>query len=120
MPPPSCSSPVGLPVFHDFRNRLLEKPLHHYAESLRPIELPADIVELLQTVATLDVRQFPDGRNLVAAHAAERWNRWFAALLTNAEAEAMFEREGPAVGTEPHFGAVPRPFSSGGTENRAS
>jgi len=42
-------------VFHDFRNRLLEKPLHHYAESLRPIELPADIVELLQTVATLDV-----------------------------------------------------------------
>ncbi len=98
----------------------LEKPLHHYAESSRPIELPADIVELLQTVATLDVRQFPDGRNLVAAHAAERWNRWFAALRTNAEAEAMFEREGPAVGTEPHFGAVPRPFSSGGTENRAS
>ncbi len=92
----------------------------HYAESSRPIELPADVVELLQTVATLDVRQFPDGRNHVAAHVAERWNRWFAALLTNAEAEAMFEREGPAVGTEPHFGAVPRPFSSGGTENRAS
>ena len=71
----------------------------HYAESSRPIELAADIVKLLQTVATLDVREFPDGRNHIAAHAGECWNRWFEALLTDAEAEAAFEREGLGIGT---------------------
>ena len=71
----------------------------HYAESSRPVALPADIVKLLQTVAALDVRQFPDGRNHIAAHAGELWSRWFEALLTDAEAEATFEREGPGIGT---------------------
>jgi hypothetical protein len=71
----------------------------HYAESSRAIELPADIVKLLQTVAAVDGRQFPGGRKLVAAHAGELWNRWFEALLTDAEAEATFEREDLGIGT---------------------
>ena len=75
----------------------------HYAESSHPVELPVDIVKLLQTVAALDVRQFPDGRNHVAAHAGELWNRWFEALLMDAEAEVPFEREGLVIDTfEPH------------------
>ena len=60
-------------------------------------------MKLLQSVGAADGRQFPGGRNLVAAHAGELWNRWFEALLMDAEAEVPFEREGLVIDTfEPH------------------
>jgi hypothetical protein len=61
-----------------------------YAEGSHPIKLPPDIMKLMQTIAASDRRQFPGGRNHLAAHAGELWCRWFEALLTNANAEAMF------------------------------
>jgi hypothetical protein len=61
----------------------------HYAEGTHPIKLPPEIVKLMQTIAALDRRQFPDGRNHLAARAGEFWCRWFEDLLTNAEAEAV-------------------------------
>ncbi len=64
----------------------------HYAESSHPIKLPTDIVTILQTVAALDGRQLPDGRNHAAAHAGEPWNHWFEALLTDADAKVTFEQ----------------------------
>jgi hypothetical protein len=49
--------------------------------------LPAEAVALVQSIAGLDHRQFPGGRNasLVAAGAA--WRRWHAALCADADAE---------------------------------
>ena len=64
----------------------------HYAENSHPIKLPTDIVTILQTVAALDGRQLLGGRNHTTAHAGELWSRWFEALLTDADAEATFER----------------------------
>jgi hypothetical protein len=48
----------------------------------------------MEAIAALDRRSFPGGHNDVAARAGELWCRWFEALLTDAEAEAIFEREG--------------------------
>jgi hypothetical protein len=59
-----------------------------YEDRSLPIALPHDIIRLLQTMAAVDDRQFPDGRNHEAAGVAELWCRWFGALLTNSEAVA--------------------------------
>jgi hypothetical protein len=56
--------------------------------------LPPEIIKLMEAIAALDRRSFPGGHNDVAARTGELWCRWFEALLTNAEAEAIFEREG--------------------------
>jgi hypothetical protein len=58
------------------------------------IKLPLEIIKLMEAIAALDRRIFPAGHNDVAARTGELWCRWFEALLTNAEAEAIFEREG--------------------------
>ena len=65
-----------------------------YAEGLHRIKLPAEIVKLMEAIAALDRRSFPGGHNEVAVRTGELWCRWFEALTTNAEAEAIFEREG--------------------------
>ncbi len=70
----------------------------HYAESSHPIKLPTDIVTILQTVAALDGRQFPGGRNHAAAHTGELWSRWFEALLVDADAKVTFEQS-PTLNT---------------------
>ena len=58
-----------------------------------------EIVKLIETIAAVDSRRFPAGRNHLAARAGELWCRWFETLFANAEAEAPFEREGP-IGTD--------------------
>ncbi len=63
-----------------------------YVESSHPIKLPKDIVTILQTVAALDGRQLPGGRNHAAAHVGELWSRRFEALLTDADAKVTFEQ----------------------------
>jgi hypothetical protein len=73
--------------------------LPHTAGS-HPVKLAPEIVKLMETIAALDRREFPAGRNHLAARAGELWCRWFEALLANAEAEAPFERDGPAIGTD--------------------
>ena len=47
---------------------------------------------ILQTVAALDGRQPPGGRNHAAAHAGEPWSHWFEALLVDANAKVTFEQ----------------------------
>jgi hypothetical protein len=84
---------------YDRLSALADCELRH-AEGSHPFKLPPDIVKLMETIAALDRRRFPAGRNHLAARAAELWCRWFEALLVNAEAEAPFEREGPAIGTD--------------------
>lgn len=64
-----------------------------YAENSHRIKLPPEIVRLMEAIAAVDRRSFPDGHNDVAARAGELWCRWFETLLTNADAEATFERE---------------------------
>ena len=65
-----------------------------YADGSHRIKLPLEIIKLMEAIAALDRRSFPGGHNDVAARTGELWCRWFEALLTNAEAEAIFEREG--------------------------
>ena len=65
-----------------------------YADGSHRIKLPPEIIKLMEAIAALDRRSFPGGHNDVAARTGELWCRWFEALLTNAEAEAIFEREG--------------------------
>ena len=65
-----------------------------YAESSHRIKLPLEIIKLMEAIAALDRRIFPGGHNDVAARTGELWCRWFEALLTNADAEAIFEPEG--------------------------
>ena len=65
-----------------------------YADGSHRIKLPLEIIKLMEAIAALDRRIFPGGHNDVAARTGELWCRWFEALLTNAEAEAIFEREG--------------------------
>lgn len=69
-----------------------------YAGSSLPITLPPDIVKLLQALAALDGRDFPDGRNRAAAAAGDVWCCWFEALLSDAEAEVTFRSKEPAAG----------------------
>ena len=64
------------------------------------------ITALLQTIAALDDREFPDGHNDAAAYAGEVWCRWFETLLTDAEAKMTLESKDPPVGT------VDRPITS--------
>jgi hypothetical protein len=65
-----------------------------YAESSHRIKLPLEIIKLMEAIAALDRRIFLGGHNDVAARTGELWCRWFEALLTNADAEAIFEPEG--------------------------
>ena len=84
---------------YDRLSALADCELPHTAGS-HPVKLAPEIVKLMATIAALDRRQFPAGRNHLAARAGELWCRWFEALLANAEAEAPFERDGPAIGTD--------------------
>jgi hypothetical protein len=65
-----------------------------HAEKSHRIKLPPEMAELIEAIAALDRRSFPGQHNNAAAQAGEVWCRWFEALMTNAEAEAIFEREG--------------------------
>src|SRR6185369_701615 len=62
-----------------------------FAENSHRIKLPPEIVKLMEAIAAVDRRSFPDEHNDAAARAADIWCRWFEALLVNAEAEAIFE-----------------------------
>jgi hypothetical protein len=62
-----------------------------FAENSHWIKLPPEIVKLMEAIAAVDRRSFPDEHNDAAARAADIWCRWFEALLVNAEAEAIFE-----------------------------
>jgi hypothetical protein len=84
---------------YDRLSALADCELPHTAGS-HPVKPAPEIVKLMETIAALDRRQFPAGRNHLAARAGELWCRWFEALLANAEAEAPFERDGPAIGTD--------------------
>ncbi len=84
---------------YDWLSALADCELRHAGGS-HPLKLPPEILKLMETIAALDRRRFPSGRNHLAARAGELWCRWFEALLANAEAEAPFEREGPAIGTD--------------------
>jgi hypothetical protein len=48
--------------------------------------LPPDGARLLQRIGALDERQHAGGRNPAAERAREVWRRWYATLLTDAEA----------------------------------
>jgi hypothetical protein len=48
--------------------------------------LPLDAVKLTQFIAEFDLRQHAGGHNLVVAEMGEAWRRWYAALLTDADA----------------------------------
>ena len=65
-----------------------------YAENSHRIKLPAEIIKLMEAIAALDRRNFPAGHSDASTRAGEIWCRWFEALLMNADAEAIFEREG--------------------------
>jgi len=64
-----------------------------FAENSHRIKLPPEIVKLMEAIAAVDRRSFPDEHNDAAARAADIWCLWFEALLVNAEAEAIFESE---------------------------
>jgi hypothetical protein len=53
--------------------------------------LPAPAVALVQSIAGLDHRQFPGGRNAALMAAGAAWRRWHAALC--ADADAQFSRD---------------------------
>jgi hypothetical protein len=84
---------------YDWLSALSDCELRHTAGS-HPLKLAPEIVKLMETIAAVDRRRFPAGHNHAAAHAGELWCRWFEALLTNAEAEAPFVRDYPAIGTD--------------------
>jgi len=48
---------------------------------------------LMEAIAAVDRRTFPGEYNDAAARAGDIWCRWFEALLENADAEAIFEKE---------------------------
>ncbi len=74
---------------HDWLSALANCELRHTAGS-HPLKLAPEIVKLIETIAAVDRRRFPAGRNHSAERAGELWCRWFEALLANAEAEAPF------------------------------
>jgi hypothetical protein len=78
---------------YDRVSALADCELRH-AEKSHRIKLPPEMAELIEAIAALDRRSFPGQHNNAAAQAGEVWCRWFEALMTNAEAEAIFEREG--------------------------
>jgi hypothetical protein len=84
---------------YDRLSALADCELRHTAGS-HSLKLAPEIVKLLESIAAVDRRRSPAGRNHLAARAGELWCRWFEALLANAEAEAPFEREGTAIGTD--------------------
>jgi len=78
---------------YDRLSALADCQLRH-ADGSHRLKLPPEIIKLMEAIAALDRRSFPGGHNDFAARTAELWCRWFEALLTSAEAEAIFEREG--------------------------
>jgi hypothetical protein len=64
-----------------------------YPERPRPIQLSAESIRIIQTIAGFDHRQFPGGRNQAAAEFSERYRAELKALIEHGAEEEIASTE---------------------------